>query len=296
MKSNWFSIYDRGAAAEIYIYDSIGKDWFSQTGIAAKDFAEALKPYAAKDLVVGINSPGGNVFDGIAIANQLAMHRGNVSTRNDGIVASIASVIFLAGKNRTVAENSMTMIHDPSGEAAGRSQDLRAMADTLDQVKNTLADTYVKVSGRSKDDVLAAMASEKRFTAQEMVDWKFANAITPTIKAAASFDLTVFKNHATLFADPVAQLRTDLQNERRKRIDLELEACVTDGKIDVSQKSFWIDLAMKDESVLAHVKAHTPNLQPGPINVSLDQSGNTSADRAWNDYRARLDKFRNVKR
>ena len=294
-KPNWFSIFDRGAVAEILIYHQIDKDLVSQDGVSAKDFAAALKPYAAKDLVVGINSPGGNVFDGIAIANQLSMHKGHVSTRNDGLVASIASVIFLAGKSRTVAENSMTMIHDPSGAAAGRSQDLRAMADVLDQVKNTLAETYVKASGRSKTDVLAAMAEEKRFTAAEAIEWKFADAITPTLKAAASFDLSVFKN---TIPDPVAQLRNDLLAERTKRITREIDDFIAERRVTADKRSFWIAECLKNEAMIETLRAMPQILPPEGLNNHQDQDGipQNASTNAYRAYRASLDKFRNIKR
>ena len=167
------------------------------------------------------------------------------------------------------------------------------MADVLDQVKNTLAETYVKASGRSKDDVLAAMAEEKRFTAAECVEWKFADAITPTLRAAASFDLSYCTNG--LVVDPVAQLRADLKAEKAKRIAREIDGFISERRITADQRQFWIDLALENESALENIAKMPQNLPPGPVAIIVDDRQNTPAN-AFRAYRADLAKHRNVTR
>jgi len=138
-----FTIVNKGSDtedAEILVYDVIGKDWWSGEGWAANDFSEKMKDINPKArLIVGINSPGGNVDDGLAIFNML-QRRGNVVTRNDGMAASIASVILQAGTERQSAESAMVMIHKAWSIFAGNADDSRKFAAILDKLPKPEAD------------------------------------------------------------------------------------------------------------------------------------------------------------
>lgn len=163
---------------EILIYDQIGKDWFTNDGIAAKEFADELKAIpAGRDIVVGINSPGGNVWDGLAIHNMLAARKGKVTTRNDGIAASIASIILMAGNERQSNKGALVMIHRAWGLAMGNAEDMTKMAGELEKHDGVLAGIYADVTGKSKDEVLKAMADETWFTAQEAKDFGLIGSI-----------------------------------------------------------------------------------------------------------------------
>lgn len=187
--SNWFTIKNAKESAEILIYDQIGKDWLGNDGVNAKAFAEALKDIPAKTpITVAINSPGGNVWDGLAIAQQLAQRKEYVTTRVDGVAASIASIIALAGSKLVMPENSLFMIHDPSGMAAGTAEDMRKMADTLEQHADLLAGIYAKKTGKSKDQIRQLMAAETWFTGAEAKDFGFADEVTGQVQLAAQFN------------------------------------------------------------------------------------------------------------
>ena len=109
---NGFEIKCKGTMADILIYEDIGDGWLG--GISAKTFADELKKLKnLTQLNVRINSPGGAVFDGLAIYNTLKKHKANVTVSIDGLAASIASVIAMAGDQITMAENALMMIHDP---------------------------------------------------------------------------------------------------------------------------------------------------------------------------------------
>lgn len=168
-----FTIVNKGSAtqdAEILLYDVIGRDWWSGEGWAANDFAEKLKEIDANaKLVIGINSPGGNVDDGLAIFNML-QRRGNVTTRNDGMAASIASVILQAGDTRQSAESAMVMIHKAWSVFAGNADDSRKFADILDKHDQLIAETYARRSGKPAAGWLDLMASESWFTGNEAKD------------------------------------------------------------------------------------------------------------------------------
>ena len=179
--TNWLSYQPRASVHEpavLQIFDQIGSDWFGGSGISAKAFSDALQSVGPGPLVVEINSPGGNVWDGLAIYNMLRGRQAPVTTRVVGIAASIASIIALAGDTVEIADAALIMIHDPSGMVAGSSEDMRKMADALDQHAEVLAGIYRKKTGRSIESIRAAMKSETWFTADEAIQYGLANRHT----------------------------------------------------------------------------------------------------------------------
>lgn len=186
--TNWLSYSPRASVHEpavLQIFDQIGEDWFGGSGISAKAFSDALQSVGPGPLVVEINSPGGNVWDGLAIYNMLRGRQAPVTTRVVGIAASIASVIALAGDSIEMAEASLFMIHDPSGMVAGTSDDMRKMANALDQHAEILAGIYTKRTGKTSAQIRAAMTAETWFTAQEAIQFGLADKTTEQLAMAA---------------------------------------------------------------------------------------------------------------
>jgi len=171
-KSDWLYYAPAASAGEtatIQIFDQIGEDWFGGSGLSGKQFSDVLNEVGNGPLLVEINSPGGNVWDGLSIYNQLRGRRAPVTTRVVGIAASIASIIALAGDKVEMADAALMMIHDPSGMASGTSEDMRKMADALDQHAEVLVGVYAKKTGRSPESIRAAMKVETWFTTPEAV-------------------------------------------------------------------------------------------------------------------------------
>lgn len=133
------------------VYDDIGSDFF-QGGISASDFAATLAPVKGA-LEVHINSGGGNVFDGVAIAEAIRSHPGRVTTVVDGIAASIASVIAQAGSERVMAPGSMLMIHEAKGFCEGNAADMNKTAEVLSKVSGNIAEQYAKRAGGTADSL-----------------------------------------------------------------------------------------------------------------------------------------------
>lgn len=179
---------------EIYLYDEIGASMWGG-GISAKQFAEDLNALGRVDtLNIRMNSPGGDVFDGLAIYNTLKRHPANVIVDIDGMALSIASVIAMAGRTINMAGNAMMMIHDPWTVAAGTAEDFRKQADIMDQVKQNLAQTYASRTETDEDQIMDMMTEETWMTAQDAVQMGFADAVTEEIEMAAKFDLSRFKH------------------------------------------------------------------------------------------------------
>lgn len=162
--------------AELYIYDAIGADFFGD-GITAKSVQDALSEFKPNaDLDVYMNSPGGSVFEGIAIYNQLLRWGGKKTFHIDGIAASIASVIAMAGDEVKIADSGVFMIHSAWGLTAGNAKEMRKYAESLDLVDGVILDTYVKRTKGSKDQIAAWMAAETWMTAEEAVERGFATS------------------------------------------------------------------------------------------------------------------------
>jgi len=185
---------DKGVG-EIFLYDDIGDSW---DGTTAKSFAEDLKGLGElRTLNVFINSPGGYVFDGVAIYNQLKRHKARKVVQIDGIAASIASVIAMAGDEIAIAANGMMMIHDPWAFAFGTAAEMRKMADSLDKVRDSILGTYVRRTGADGERIEAMMAEETWFDAEDALELGFADKITEEVAIAAKargFDLSKFRN------------------------------------------------------------------------------------------------------
>ena len=126
--------------ADIYIYDEIGY-W----GVTARQFASSMKALGDLDHInLHIHSPGGDVFDGIAIYNLLNSHTASKTVYIDGLAASMASVIAMVGNPIIMPENAMMMIHKPWGITGGDANDMRDYADLLDKVEAVLIPSYAK--------------------------------------------------------------------------------------------------------------------------------------------------------
>jgi ATP-dependent Clp protease, protease subunit len=187
-------------AAEIYLYDQIGGGFFGG-GISAKQFADDLKDLGKIDtLNVRVNSPGGDVFDGLAIYNTLKRHPANVIMDIDGMALSIASIIVMAGDEINMAKNAMMMIHDPWTFAGGTAEDFRKQADLMDQVKGNLVTTYADRTKMDAQEIDDLMAAETWFTADDAKANGFVDSVTEDLALAARFDLTHFRNAPKLLA------------------------------------------------------------------------------------------------
>lgn len=176
-------VMNAGGTAEVYLYDAIGG---YLDGISAMSFVEELRPLRdAKRIDVRINSPGGDVFDGLAIFNTLARYKGRIATYIDGMAFSIASVIALAGDTVTMADNAMLMIHDPWSLAIGNSADFRRLADDLDKNRDQLVTIYEQRTNLKSDRLRSLMAAETYLDAKEAKRDGFVHAVVESKRIAA---------------------------------------------------------------------------------------------------------------
>jgi ATP-dependent Clp endopeptidase proteolytic subunit ClpP len=181
----WYKIENKADKAEIWIYEEIGEDFWTGDGITAKKFQKELAEIKASQIDLHINSPGGLVFDGITIYNLLKQHPANVTTYIDGLAASIASVIALAGDRVVMAENALFMIHKASGMVMGTSDDMRDFAEKLDKVNGSIATTYTSKTKKDEKEINDLMAAETWMTADEALEMGFIDEISGEADMAA---------------------------------------------------------------------------------------------------------------
>lgn len=180
-------------SAEIYIYDFIGN--FFGDGITADRFAKDLKALGQVDeLNVRLNSPGGDVADGIAIYNVLQRHPALINVDIDADALSIASVIAMAaspGRLR-MAKNARMMIHKPFGGVMGNADDLRRRADVMDMAEESIIRTYADRSKMDSDVIRQMISEETWMSADDAVKYGFADSITEELKMVAHADFSMF--------------------------------------------------------------------------------------------------------
>lgn len=168
---------EAGADNVISIYDVIGEDFWTGEGFTSKRMASALRAIGQRDVVVNINSPGGDFFEGVAIYNLLRAHQGRVSVNVMGLAASAASVVAMAGDDIRIGRTAFLMIHNAWGVAVGNRHDMRAAADTLEPFDQAMADLYAARSGMNVREAAALMDAESWFGGQQAIDRGLADAL-----------------------------------------------------------------------------------------------------------------------
>jgi ATP-dependent Clp protease protease subunit len=161
-------------SAEIIIYGTIGGDWFGD-GLTAKAFSDELKKLGSsvKELHVRINSPGGSVFEGITIHNRLKQHKSKKFVYIDGLAASIASIIALAGDEIIIGDGAMYMIHLPWSVAMGDRKEMESMADLLVGIEEQMIGIYSKATGLDRHEIKKMMEDETWMDADAAIEKGF---------------------------------------------------------------------------------------------------------------------------
>jgi ATP-dependent Clp endopeptidase proteolytic subunit ClpP len=180
----WYALSARAEVrqTEISIFDEIG-----YYGVSAKQFIGDLKRVPADhEIVLKIHSPGGEVFDGNAIFNALKRHPGGVTVQIEGLAASMATVISLAGAPVKMAANGFYMIHNPWGVAMGDADEMRDQAALLEKIREGMIAAYASKSGQEPEQIAAWMDAETWFSAEEAQAAGFVDEVTDSLALAAS--------------------------------------------------------------------------------------------------------------
>lgn len=201
------------AGTAIYLYDEI-----SYWGVTAADMVGALA--GAGDVQLHIHSPGGDVFEGIAILNVLRAHPGDVHVTVDGLAASAASFVAMAGKTIAMAQNSQMMIHDALMLTIGNQADHLVSAEMLGQASANIASIYAERAGGTIADWRAAMLAETRYTADGAVAAGLADSVLAgSTDPGNTWDVSVFKNSTAKPIPTTNEPALDLGAEIRRAFE-----------------------------------------------------------------------------
>ena len=206
---------------EILIYDEIGPDWLGM--VNAKWLREQM-PADKEPVTIRINSPGGDVVEGQAIYNILAGRSGGTTIKVDGLSASIASYIMLAGDEIEIAENAMVMIHNAWAFSAGNADSHRNIAAVLDKFDDVLLSGYVARSSGKKNrlDFADAMAKEPWLSASEAVEWGLADRTGQPLKVAACVAPGRYLNAPEQVLNPEAAIKAHQRRQEALKNRLRL--------------------------------------------------------------------------
>jgi ATP-dependent Clp protease protease subunit len=186
----WFSMKAEEGVGEIVIYDEIGKSFWGEDTISAKSFLDTLAALGEVNAItLRINSPGGDVFDGLAIHNALKNHAAKVTARIDGLAASAAGYIAMAADTIVMPANSFMLVHQSKGFALGTADDMRSLADDLERIDNSITATYVARTGMTTAEIKALMKEDRLMGAAEAKELGFADEVVKETKMAANYSL-----------------------------------------------------------------------------------------------------------
>lgn len=216
---------------EILLYGDIG-NFDGWCDVTAKQFDKDLKGLGDVSTInVRINSVGGDVFAGQAIHSMLRNHKATVNVYVDGLAASIASVVAMAGDTVTMPKNAMMMIHNPWTFAAGNAKDFRKTADDLDKIAESIVSAYEGKCKQTRDEIKVIMDEETWLTAEEAVELGFADVIDEGKQVAASLSKGVYAINGQTFdlskfnhADKVYKSTVIVENKKEEPRKMEITA------------------------------------------------------------------------
>jgi ATP-dependent Clp protease protease subunit len=210
----------RAEAGAVYVYDVIDRDW----GASAKALVEALASMKGQPVALHINSPGGDVFEARAMVAAIRAHGAPVTTYIDGLAASAATYLALAGDKVHINDGGLFMVHNSWTLAWGNKHEMRTTADLLDKIDGTIAADYARKTGAGVEQIASWMDAETWFTAEEAKAAGFVDEITGAAgdanKAASRWNLSAYAN-APKAADPPQPDPAELaaQAERQHKLN-----------------------------------------------------------------------------
>ena len=277
MTEKWYNIQNKaGETADVYIFDEIGT-----YGITAQEFINDIK--GLKDLPINlrINSLGGDVFDGMAMYNVIKRREAKTTVYIEGIAASIATIIALGADQVVMAENSLFMIHNAWGGTMGEAKDMRKTADTLDKISGELTDIYRKKTGLSYEALQEMMDEETWLNAEEAYEAGFVDVISDSIKVAAKYDVSKFKNITQEQIQNKLSININnkkMTNELKEWFNNKVEEIVTAVKGDVKvskdiveETTINVNLGDNDEIMNKISEFETNNIELSNKITSLEE-------------------------
>lgn len=213
--------------SEITIYGVIGTSWWNES-FSANDIDEAIKAAGDNDIIINLNSPGGDAFDGISIFNRLKRHNGKVTIHVDGWACSAASIIAMAADELIMELGAMFMIHEASNIVWGTKTDMRKEADVLEELEDGIIDIYMTKTNLSREEVRAKVDAETWFSANKAVEYGFANKSAGTAEEDQSEPTNSIEHKQQIMNELKNILNTN--NEKQEPIPTSSAASTVEDK------------------------------------------------------------------
>ena len=187
-----FEIKNEDSVSHVYMYDAIGGYW----GIEPENFIKQLNDIDTPEIVLHINSPGGDVFDARAIATAIKQHSSVITAQIDGLCASAATYISAACKSVSMADGGFYMVHEGWTLAMGNKNDLGKTVALLEKVDNSIINDYERKTGQARDQLESWMKDETWFSAEEAKEHGFVDSIIEEegVENTSKWDLSAYAN------------------------------------------------------------------------------------------------------
>lgn len=206
---------EENKTTEITIYGVIGDSWFEDS-VSASQIDAALKQAGDNDIIINLNSPGGDAFDGISIYNRLDRHKGKVTVHVDGWACSAASIIAMAADELKMGTGSMIMVHEASTVVWGKKGDLTKEVELLGKLDDSIVDIYMTKATTSREDITKKVEDETWLTAKEAIEIGFADAIEEPPPVEPSVTNT---NNVRINDDQMQQIINQITNNLKPKPD-----------------------------------------------------------------------------
>ena len=177
------------ASGELLLYGDIGDYWDDNDALSVVQQLESIN---SDEITVRIHSAGGLITEGLAIYNRLKESKAKITVHIDGLAASMASVVAMSGDKIVMPDNALMMIHKPWNMAVGDAEEMRKIADSLDVFEESILKIYMSKTNLSKDALQTMLSDETWLSAEQAIEYGFADELSEPIKAAASLDLSNF--------------------------------------------------------------------------------------------------------
>lgn len=282
---DWYRIVnkagDEDGTAQVYVYDEIG-----YLGIGAQQFVDELGEITAERIDLHLNTPGGEVWDGLAIHNAIRRHKANVTVHVDGLAASIGSVIAMAGDRVVMGRGSQMMIHDALGICIGNAADMREMVELLDRASDSIAGLYAEKAGGTVDQWRNRMRDETWYFGPEALKAGLADevvgagephgepAVTDQVPDRSDqWDLTIFRYPGRGKAPDPA---TDTAQQPPPGVQLTYNGQPADPATVAAE---LVKLARTEPA--PPVDTTTPDVAPSPVGTVTPVHHTDTVDRQW---------------
>ena len=292
-------ITNEATSATIELFGDIGASWFGD-GWTFERFSNEVKNLPVSNLTIKVKSNGGDVFEAFAIHDAIKAMPSRVTVDIVGASASAATIIAAAGDLVRISENSRYLVHNAQTWTAGNKEDLMKDVAMLESVDNQIINTYIKRTGKSREQLADLMREERWMTAQEALDWGFVDEIikekkiTNLIKNEMSeeekAEMEALKAENEALKAKLAEYEQAEQAKAEAEMEATIDNAITAGKITNEAKQTWVALAKVDRQQVLNAIETLPVVARSPIldmviEPKNDQPKETK-ESIWNDFKS----------